>query len=283
MTAFFVAASKTILSYSEQRHFRPAIICALHTFGRNLKFNPHIHLLSTCGGLLIKNNQVRKKWKHSPYLPFVMLRKRWQYLLINELKKSIRNYLKKNTNCGELSVFSHPGVLDSFFNPLLEIDWYVHDSEELDYENFTVSYIGRYTKRPPLGESRILHVGCITQAEGVWVTFSYKERNQYPVKLSVPVDRFIELLIQHILPDNFRQIRYYGILANRVKTPLKKIFLKLLKRKKYFLDVLPWRERQKLYRNFDPLLCSKCKKQMKLAEIAIFKPKENSLKVYHPP
>jgi len=94
-------------------------------------------LLSTTGGLCIKNNQVRKKWKHSPYLPFVMLHKRWRYLLIDELKKSIKNYLKKNLNCGELSVFSHPGVLDSFFNPLLKINWYVHDSEELDYKNFT--------------------------------------------------------------------------------------------------------------------------------------------------
>jgi len=131
-TAFFVAASKTILSYSKERHFLPAIICALDTFARNLKFNPHIHLLSTTGGLCIKNSRIRKKWKHSPYLPFVMLHKRWRYLLIDELKKSIRNYLKKNLNYGELSVFSHPGVLDSFFSPLLKINWYVHDSEELD-------------------------------------------------------------------------------------------------------------------------------------------------------
>jgi len=110
-------------------------------------------------------------------------------------------------------------------------------------------------------------IGKIVQAEGIWVTFSYKERNRCPVRLSVPVERFIELLIQHILPNNFRQIRYYGILANRIKTSLKKIFLKLLKRKKHFLEVFPWRERQKLYRGYDPLLCPKCGKQMKLAEI----------------
>jgi hypothetical protein len=103
-------------------------------------------------------------------------------------------------------------VLDSFFSPLLKINWYVHDSEELDYQNFTVSYIGRYTKRPPLGESRILQVGKIVQAEGIWVTFSYQERNQNPVRWSVPVERFMELLIQHILPDNFRQIKY-GIMV----------------------------------------------------------------------
>lgn len=212
-----------------------------------------------------------------------MLHKRWRYLLIDELKKSIINYLKKNLNCGELSIFSYPGALDSFFNLLLEINWYIHDSKELDYKNFTISYIGRYTKRLLLGESRILHVVKIVQAEGIWVTFSYKERNQYPFRLSVPVERFIELLIQHILPNNFRQIRYYGILANRVKTSLKRIFLKLLKRKKCFLEILSWRERQKLYRGSDPLLCPKCGKQMKLIEIATFSQKTKSLTYFFQP
>ena len=190
---------------------------------------------------------------------------------MDKLKKSIRNYLKKNLI---LSVNSLSSLTREcwtvFLIHSLRLIGMSRTVEELDYQNFTVSYIGRYTKRPPLGESRILHVGKIVQAEGIWVTFSYQERNQYPVRLSVPVERFIELLIQHILPDNFRQIRYYGILANRVKTSLKEIFLQLLKRKKYFLEVLSWRERQKLYRGSDPLLCSKCGKQMKLVEIATF-------------
>jgi len=120
------------------------------------------------------------------------------------------NYFKKNLNCGELSVLSHPGVLDSFFNPLLKINWYVHDSEELDYKNFVVSYILDATpKDRPSVNPEPTTIGKIVQAEGIWVTFSYKERNQYPIRLSVPVERFIELLIQHILPNNFRQIRYY--------------------------------------------------------------------------
>jgi len=126
-------------------------------------------------------------------------------------------------------------------------------------------------------------IGKIVQAEGIWVTFSYKERNQYPIRLSVPVERFIELLIQHILLNNFRQIRYYGILANRVKTSLKEIFLKLLKRKKYFLEALSWRERQKFYQGYDPLLCPKCGKQMKLVEIATFSQKVKSSTYFPPP
>lgn len=211
---------------------------------------------------------------------FVMLRKKWRYLLLDELKRSIRNYLKKNFKLLVNSLSSLTRVCWTFvLTPSLRLIDISRTVEELDCKNFIVSYIGSYTKRPPLGESRILHVGKIVQAEGIWVTFSYKERNQYPVRLSVPLERFIELLIQHILPNNFLQIRNYGILANQVKTSLKRVFLKLLKRKKYFLEVLSWRERQKLYRGSDPLLCPKCGKQMKLIEIATFFQKAKSLTV----
>jgi len=49
-----------------------------------------------------------------------MLHKRYRFLLIQELKKAIRKHLKKEPNSGKLSVFSHSGILDSFFDPLLE-------------------------------------------------------------------------------------------------------------------------------------------------------------------
>ena len=81
-----------------------------------------------------------------------MLHKRYRFLLIQELKKAIKKYLEESSSPGKLSVFSHSGVLDSFFDPLLEINWYVHDSTELDHEDFTVSYIVRYAKRLPLAE-----------------------------------------------------------------------------------------------------------------------------------
>jgi len=81
-----------------------------------------------------------------------MLRKRYRFLLIQELKRTLRRHLQENPNPGKLSVFSYPGVLDSFPDPLLEMNWYVHDSTELPHEDFTVSYIVRYAKRPPLAE-----------------------------------------------------------------------------------------------------------------------------------
>lgn len=37
------------------KNFTPGFICVLHTFGRDLKWNPHIHCLVTEGGLATNN------------------------------------------------------------------------------------------------------------------------------------------------------------------------------------------------------------------------------------
>jgi hypothetical protein len=81
-----------------------------------------------------------------------MLHKRYRFLLIQDLKKTIRKHIKESPNPGKPSVFSHSGVLDFFFDPLLEMNWHVHDPTELDHEDFTIFYIVRYAKRPLLAE-----------------------------------------------------------------------------------------------------------------------------------
>lgn len=285
LNCLFNAASQTVLSWCKERHFLPLVIAALHTFGRDLKFHPHIHLLVTSGGLLLKNGFIIHKWKECPFFPFDMLHKRYRYLLIDIFKKTIKKHVKLHPDCGELFVFSHPGVLESFFDPLLDINWYVHDSEDLPPERFTISYIVRYTKRPPIAESRILQYGKLPQydPEQIWVTFSYKQRNQPEVIRSIWVEDFISRLIQHILPPNFRQVRYYGALSNRVRTKLLKVVFKLLKRQKETQKILSYRERFIKLFGKDPLSCPICQRPMKLVEFAVFSKKANSLRCYHPP
>jgi len=54
LNGLFDAASTTILSWfhslNKKQGFTPAIMCTLHTFGRDLKWNPHIHMLCSEGG-----------------------------------------------------------------------------------------------------------------------------------------------------------------------------------------------------------------------------------------
>lgn len=282
LSCLFQSAAKTVISWAEEKHFLPAVLCVSHSFGRNLKWNPHIHMLVSSGGLSLKVKKLNK-WKHCGFFPFKMLHKRWRFFLIQNLKKTICKHLRKNPDCGKLSVFSHPGVLDKFFDPLLSINWYVRDSEELDHKDFTVSYIGRYAKRPPLSERKIIYYGPTPDGQGMHVTFSYKERQQPTVNWTIPVEKFIGLLIQHILPPNFRQIRYYGALANRVKTNYQKVMAKLLKKVENLFPFFTWRQRQTAFTGKDPLLCPICNKLMKLVEVVFFSKKQGCMASYQPP
>jgi len=184
-----------------------------------------------------------------------MLHKRYRFLLIQELKKAIRKHLEESLNPRKLSVFSYPGILDSFLDPLLEMNWYVHDSTELPSEAFTVSYIVRYAKRPPLAEWRILNYGKDSDWDRHMVTFSYKEREQPEVKWTVPVEKFISLLIQHIPPKHFRVVAYSGALATRTKPLFKRILSKLFRRMKEMVRFTHWRERITRFTGKDPLRC----------------------------
>ena len=238
-------------------------------------------MLMSSGGVYLKSKRLNR-WRRCSFLPFKMLHKRYRFLLIQELKDTIRRYLKENPAPGKLSVFSHPGALDAFFDPLLKINWYVHDSTELPHQDFTVSYMVRYAKRPPLAECRILDYGKKAKGDKPMVTFSYKERKQPEVKWTLPVEKFMCLLIQHIPPQHFRVVRYYGVLANKIKPWFKRVLGKLFRRIKQVSKLVCWRERLISFTGKDPLRCPICRREMKLVEVAYFESKSGSLALYHP-
>ena len=117
-----------------------------------------------------------------------------------------------------------------------------------------VNYLGRYIKRPPIADSKLKHY------DGNIVILKYLDHktNQY-FESSFSVFNFIARLIQHIPDVNFRMIRYYGILANRVRSKLLPILYRLLGQTKKGQLILPSYS-SLLYYNFslNPMICSKC-------------------------
>lgn len=69
---------------------KPGFFSFLHTFGRDLKWNPHIHVLIA----EIKINKIFKvqKWD---YFNFDALSKRFQKILLDLIEKELGNDLKK--------------------------------------------------------------------------------------------------------------------------------------------------------------------------------------------
>ena len=69
--------------------FTPGFICVLHTFGRDLKWNPHIHCLISEGGI---GKSLR--WRHKKRFNYKLLRDSFQTALLNELHKRLGIPLK---------------------------------------------------------------------------------------------------------------------------------------------------------------------------------------------
>jgi hypothetical protein len=233
-------------------------MAVIHTFGRDEKFTPHIHLLITCGGL----NSSRSRWitVSNGYLPHDFLRKHFREHFLENMQELWENQLLDNVPLSRHIMFTL-GFQSRLIQTVLGKIWFVWIGKKIEDAFNAVSYVARYTKRPPIAESKILGY------DGQNVTFTFVEhKTQKPECLTLSAEEFISLLIRHIPDNNFRVVRYYGFLANRVRGQLlPKVFTLLgdnYAKAKEALVLLQsgswWRRQLELFTRLDPLICSLC-------------------------
>ncbi|VAX34822.1 hypothetical protein MNBD_UNCLBAC01-954 [hydrothermal vent metagenome] len=145
---------------------------------------------------------------------------------------------------------------NSWLNQLYQKTWVVHLNHSSDNLKRNVEYLGKYLKRPPIGETRIKNYN------GKFVTFEFLDHyTNTKETMSLPILQFIARLINHIADKNFRNIRYYGFLANAVSGKLLPLVFNLLNQAKRFLEkkiYTPWRKMIFSSLGIDPLLCLNC-------------------------
>ena len=248
-------AANTILSFANSKNLTVGIFTALHTFGQDLKHNVHVHLSATRTGLTSNLAEL----KHIFY-PYKKIMTSWKYSLVSLLRKLY--------NANELILpkllrqeLNHAYTFNDLLNKLAAIDWWVNFSKPQTSHYHNVNYLGRYVKRPAIANSRLLHY------DGNHVTFDYLDRKDNKHKnMTFSVQKFIASFIRHIPDHNFRMIRYYGFLANRVRGRLLPIVNNILgnarifsQRSISFIDLL----KNNFNRNF--LKCSSCGHQLALS------------------
>lgn len=247
----FKVSSEIILKWCKERGWKPAITAVLHTFGRDLKFHPHIHMLVSAGGVDLKSES---KWLECNYVPEAMVKERWKARLLHQLiyRKLITRRIRRN---------------------LYFYKWYVKIVEQLLIAEITTNYVGRYTKRPPLAEARIMSY------DGISVIFAYEDwyLGKTVNYLTVTVEEFITRLITHIPPKHFRLINHYGALHNRKKKKYLILLKKLFGSIRFQRMKLSWRKRQKAFKKNDPLICPECRKEMIPVQIVFWSRIHNSL------
>ena len=242
-------AADTLKSWFEERNkkekYTPGIVAVIHTFGRDLKWNPHVHILVTEGAA---GESV--DWLKVSYIPYDMLRKRWQKLLLDGLTKEVGK-----RNIQNLKNKLYRRNKDGF---------YVHAKPKVKNEKAATQYVGRYTGRPAIAQSRI------RDYDGEKVTFYYDDHNDGKRKeVTLDAIEFIKKLVIHIPEKQFKMIRYYGIYGKNAKPREKLIMMKSIsdKVKEFKRKQDNWRVRIMKAFGHDPLKCEKCGKTMVFSDV----------------
>jgi len=236
-------AAKVVMENTQD--LTAGIITVVHTFGRDLSFNPHVHVLVTEGGL-----DDNAKWLGIYFLPYPKLRKQWQYYLLTELKKR----LPKTKDVSRL--------IDILFVDYPK-GFYVNAESKMDDAQKAAKYVGRYIARPSIAESRI------QSYDGETVTFTYEDHETGETKSEIlPVLQFIGRLVMHIPKKGYQMVKRYGLYARHIKPAFKRALELLRKAKQLLFSFFSTREtwRQRIINRFqkDPLLCPICGEEMEL-------------------
>jgi hypothetical protein len=195
-------------------------IAVLHTWGQNLMPHPHVHMIVPGGAL----NKAEKQFRQRGVVRKKDGKKLRDFLVpVGPLRILFRNkFLSKLAHAYKSGLLLFPGQVSALASTeafyamksiLYSKTWVVYCKEPFAGPKQVLAYLGRYTHRVAISNSRLL-----SMEEGK-VTFklkNYKKGGQKEV-MELPVDHFLNRFLYHALPKGYRRIRMFGFLSNRYK------------------------------------------------------------------
>lgn len=207
----YKAASETLIELSRDKKYlgaQPGFFCVLHTWGQDLHYHPHLHVVIMAGGLTKLN-----KWKNSSkkfFIPVKVLSKKFRGKYLYYLKQFYRQNLLNLYSFGEVE---HAKSFQDLLNECYTTNWYSYSKPPFLGPLAVIKYLGRYTHRIAISNSRIISV------EEQTVTFNVRDKKDPNAsnKVTLLGVEFVRRFLMHILPKGFVKVRYYGVLAHRNK------------------------------------------------------------------
>lgn len=212
-TLLFKATSETLSELSSDKKYLGAKLgftSILHTWGQNLMHHPHIHCIVPGGGLSSTGKWINSRKKF--FIPVKVLSRKFRGKFLYYLKQLY--YENKLEFHGNQNYLSDESEFEKLLSATYSKEWIVYCKPPFKDAACVVEYLGRYTHRVAISNTRILSIDNGT------VTFKwrdYKDKNKYKV-MTISADEFIRRFLIHILPSGFMKIRHYGLLGNRNKT-----------------------------------------------------------------
>jgi Putative transposase/Transposase zinc-binding domain len=191
-------AAGLIQAKAATRHgMRVGVIAILHTFNGRLGFNSHVHTMSTAGGL----HDSYEVWARDTLYDKDALMRSW--------RRAIIAILRAAAQAGQLVTRIPSRELEQFLGQQENRWWSINIQSFEDKQHF-LKYAGRYTRRPPIAERRIIQITERT------VTFWYKDKRlRREVEVQCSKEEFVERWAQHILDHYKHSVRSFGLFAPR--------------------------------------------------------------------
>jgi len=172
----------------------------LHTWGQNLSQHVHLHCLIP-GGALSHDQQQWRSAKSNYLFPVKALSRHFRGAMVSALREAHQR--------GELHRLGAEDI-ESGLEQLMAHEWVVYSKAYLKKAETIVRYLGRYTHKIALSDSRIMNI------KDDQVTFNYKDyRDNKDKCMQLNGEEFIRRFLMHVLPNGFMRIRHYGFLSNR--------------------------------------------------------------------
>lgn len=219
----FRASAQTIKTFFNKEEERmPGIISVLHTWGQQLSFHPHVHLLVS-GGTTDAKGKFSVHQKANGYYLFSAkaMRRVYRAIVLKEI------YLALQSN--KLIIpDSQRLIINTLLTDLKQKEWIVYAKRPFAGPEQVIAYLGRYTHRVAISNQRI------KKMDEKEVSFWYKDYADDGKRkvMTLSKEEFLRRFVQHILPRGYMKIRSYGLFGNYRR----KIRLKLIREQNQFPD-----------------------------------------------
>ena len=219
------------------------LISIIHTFGRDLKWNPHIHAIVSLGGFT-KNFDFRKM----RHFNVDTIAGQWKYHVLKIIQNGEYHDSKIKKKALDTVAKLYREDKRFFFN--------VGDGD-INSTKGIIRYLGRYLARSPVAEYKI------TEIDDDNVTFFFNDlaNNKKKTYITMPAEKFISQILIHLPPKNFKMVNRYGFYSRHISDELKKAMEPF--RKNIAVSKYSFYQRQ-MYITFgiNPFYCPECKVKM---------------------
>jgi hypothetical protein len=237
----FRAASETLLKLGQSRFVGLlGVTLVLHTWTRDLRFHPHVHAIVSAGVL-----DTAGIWRpSSPKYLFPCA------TLADVFRGKMLDFLRRLYAAGPLRHyhgFEDPQAFDRLTTGLAHKRWCVYAKRPFRRAGHLLGYLGRYTHRVAIANSRLLDVRRTA------VTFRTKNGKTEALR---PLE-FLRRFVQHVLPHGFKKIRHFGLYASSHADSLEAARCQVARLAPCSMPV-PWTERMLGLLGRDLTRCPRC-------------------------